>query len=202
MKIPVRVVLGVVLLALLAGFIHVVQPEAAATQTPHADAKRVGVVASVPTSPVVEILALAELEAEVPRVIAYIEAVTRDEVGRFIVAVQEAEAAAARAAAEAEAQRQRDAIRPASPAVPSGVFHGSGSCYGGPIPDYIVTRESGGDPMAQNPSGAFGCYQIMPEWWSGACSGLDRYTIDGQKQCASIIWNGGAGASNWSETNY
>jgi hypothetical protein len=91
-------------------------------------------------------------------------------------------------------------VRAAQPAAPSGVFSGSGSCFGGPIPDYIVQRESGGNPMAQNPSGAFGCYQIMPEWWSGSCSGMDRYTIDGQKQCASLIWNGGAGAGNWSET--
>lgn len=139
-------------------------------------------------------------EIVIAQMVDYVRSVEAADIVAYVVAVEAAEAEAARVAAEAEAQRQRDAIRPAQPAVPSGVFSGSGSCYGGPIPDYIVDRESGGNPMAQNPSGAFGCYQIMPEWWSGACSGLDKYSIDGQKQCASIIWNGGAGAGNWSET--
>jgi hypothetical protein len=62
------------------------------------------------------------------------------------------------------------------------------SCYGGPIPAHIVWRESRGDPFAVNSSsGAFGCFQIMPGWWSGACSHLNKWSIADQKACASII---------------
>jgi hypothetical protein len=105
------------------------------------------------------------------------------------------------AASEQQARAQEYATaRAGAPVAPRGAVSGGGSCYGGPIPDYIVSRESGGNPNALNPSGAWGCYQIMPEWWSGACSSLDKYTIDGQKACAAILWNGGAGASNWALT--
>jgi hypothetical protein len=103
-----------------------------------------------------------------------------ERVGDYLTAVHDAEVAAT--------------VRPnAAPMT----YSGGDSCYGGPIPDYIVTRESGGDPYALNPSGAWGCFQIMPEWWNGACSGFDKMTVAGQKQCAAILWNGGAGASNW-----
>lgn len=61
------------------------------------------------------------------------------------------------------------------------------------FPDYIIQRESRGDPNARNPSGAYGCAQIMPEHFSsGACQGLDYAA------CWARLWAGGAGASNWS----
>jgi hypothetical protein len=102
------------------------------------------------------------------------------------------------ASAEASAAASRSVPRSSAPS--GGTVSGGGSCYGGPIPDYIVTRESGGNPSAQNASGAWGCYQIMPEWWSGSCSGFDKYSVEGQKQCAALIWNGGAGSGNWALT--
>jgi hypothetical protein len=64
------------------------------------------------------------------------------------------------------------------------------------IPEYIVECESGGDAGAVNPeTGASGTYQIMPEHFEpgGACYGLSEY------DCAARLWDGGAGASNWSQ---
>lgn len=75
-----------------------------------------------------------------------------------------------------------------------------GSC--GAIPGYIVGRESGGNPNAVNPSsGAFGCYQLMPEHFEGggACADLGRDQA-GQDRCATRLWDGGAGSSNWAQT--
>lgn len=75
-----------------------------------------------------------------------------------------------------------------------------GAC--GAIPGYIVGRESGGDPNAVNPSsGAFGCYQLMPEHFvgGGACADLGRDQA-GQDECATRLWDGGAGSSNWAQT--
>lgn len=141
-------------------------------------------------------------EIQVALVVRYIQAVEQQHLGEYLAAVAQAEQErAAEAAAQQAAQEAatQETARPSEAAVTTTpTVSGGGSCYGGPIPDYIVTRESGGDPTAMNPSGAWGCYQIMPEWWSGACAAYDRYTIDGQKACAAILWNGGAGASNWS----
>jgi septal ring factor EnvC (AmiA/AmiB activator) len=65
------------------------------------------------------------------------------------------------------------------------------------IPQAIVMCESGGNYNAQNPSGAYGAYQIMPEHWNGGiCNDLGRGRA-GQDECASRIWNNGAGAGNW-----
>lgn len=70
------------------------------------------------------------------------------------------------------------------------------------IPGYIVQRESGGNAAAVNASsGAFGCYQLMPEHFSagGRCADLSRDQA-GQDECASRLWDHGAGSGNWSET--
>src|SRR3954470_12423869 len=77
---------------------------------------------------------------------------------------------------------------------------GGGACNA--IPGYIVQRESGGDPAAVNSSsGAFGCYQLMPEHFSGggACADLSRDQA-GQDECASRLWDGGRGSGNWAAT--
>jgi hypothetical protein len=84
-----------------------------------------------------------------------------------------------------------------SPPVPSS--GGGGSCYDGPIPAYIVTRESGGSPTAMNPSGAYGCFQIMPYVWSANCADLDR-GVAGQIECANRISNGGTNLQPWALT--
>lgn len=59
------------------------------------------------------------------------------------------------------------------------------------FPDYIIIRESGGNPMAWNPSGAFGCAQLMPMHSTG------DYQADWAR-----LWNNGAGACNWDPPNY
>lgn len=57
--------------------------------------------------------------------------------------------------------------------------------------DQFIMRESGGDPNALNPSGAWGCYQIMPGTWAGAgCDDLGPYgsaSPAAQAQCASRL---------------
>ena len=68
---------------------------------------------------------------------------------------------------------------------------GSGSYS---IPEYIVQCESGGDYSAQNPSGAYGAYQIMPE--TAAAYGCDLSTPAGQDACAAEIYSD-VGTSAW-----
>lgn len=82
----------------------------------------------------------------------------------------------------AEAYRElRNKVDP--PPVPVASGGGGGS----PIPGYIIECESGGSWTAVNPSsGAYGRFQIMPFWWSGACAHLDRSPA-GQIACATII---------------
>jgi hypothetical protein len=77
---------------------------------------------------------------------------------------------------------------------------GGGACNA--IPGYIVQRESGGNPAAVNSSsGAFGCYQLMPEHFAGggACADLSRDQA-GQDKCAARLWDGGRGSGNWAAT--
>lgn len=62
------------------------------------------------------------------------------------------------------------------------------------IPEYIVECESGGDYTAQNPSGAYGAYQIMPE--TAAAYGCDLSTPAGQDACAAKIY-ADVGTSAW-----
>jgi Transglycosylase-like domain len=92
---------------------------------------------------------------------------------------------------------------PPSPAARSvvppsaGGVAGGGGCYAGPIPAYIVNRESGGNPNAVNASsGAYGCFQIMPYVWNANCGDLDR-GVNGQIACADRISNGGTNLAPW-----
>lgn len=78
---------------------------------------------------------------------------------------------------------------------------GETSAYsGGGLPsESIIACESGGSYTAQNPSGAYGKYQIMPEHWNGGvCSDLGR-DPPGQDKCASRLWDDGAGSGNWAQ---
>lgn len=59
----------------------------------------------------------------------------------------------------------------------------------------IAQCESGGDYNARNPSGAYGKYQIMPE--TASAYGCDLSTPGGQDACATKIYAGGAGRSQW-----
>lgn len=44
------------------------------------------------------------------------------------------------------------------------------------FPDYIIQRESGGDPNITNSSGAMGCAQILSSHFSSDCAGMDYTT--------------------------
>lgn len=135
-------------------------------------------------------------EADVANVAAYLEGVARAE---WIAGVQRAEEEARQAAA-AEAAR----VQAASQARSSQQYHpGStvGECTGFAIPDYIIMRESGGNPSAYNPSGAYGCAQtLLSHYSSGSCRGLDPYTIEGQRECVNILSNGGTNLNPWAAT--
>jgi hypothetical protein len=63
-----------------------------------------------------------------------------------------------------------------------------------------VLCESGGQNLTPNSAGASGYYQILPSTWSGAGgTGPAAYLAPKSEQdrIASILWNNGAGASNW-----
>jgi hypothetical protein len=102
------------------------------------------------------------------------------------------------AAIQQELDRRPKAAAPrAATAVGSTV----GDCSGFAIPDYIIMRESGGNPSAYNPSGAYGCAQtLLSHYSSGSCRGLDPYTIEGQRACVDILSAGGTNLSPWAQT--
>lgn len=111
------------------------------------------------------------------------------------------------AAEEAERQRQREAAARSTGygAATSPGYHpgttNNGDCTGFAIPDYIIQRESGGNPSAYNPSGAYGCAQTLLSHYSrGSCQGLDPYTIEGQRECVWILSNGGTNLQPWAAT--
>jgi len=93
-------------------------------------------------------------------------------------------------------QAAADQVASGSP-VPYG---GSGASGGWAIPYAIVLCESGGQNLTPNSAGASGYYQILPSTWSGAGgTGPAAYLAPKSEQdrIASILWNNGAGASNW-----
>lgn len=124
----------------------------------------------------------------------YVQTLQVQQGAEYVQAVQAQQEADRQAAIAAQQARPRS-VPQSQPQfqVPSG---GGGDCYAGPIPAYIVTRESGGNPAAMNPSGAYGCFQIMPYVWSANCSDLDR-GVTGQIECANRISNGGTNLGPW-----
>lgn len=108
----------------------------------------------------------------------------------YLVAALEAERrrqleAAAAAARVAEQQRRAATARPA--------ITGTCAAMKPPgFPDWIIQRESGGDPNALNPSGAYGCAQLMPGT-GGSGTYAERW---------ARTWAGGAGACHWQAPNY
>lgn len=113
-------------------------------------------------------------------------------------AAEEARVAQEAADAAAAAQRATQARQTAPVAVGGTV----GECTGFVIPDYIIQRESGGNPSAYNPSGAYGCAQTLLGHYNdgGACAGLDPYTIQGQRDCVYRLSNGGTNLAPWALT--
>jgi chromosome segregation ATPase len=81
------------------------------------------------------------------------------------------------------------------------VPYGSAGASGGwAIPYAIVLCESGGQNLTPNSAGASGYYQILASTWRGAGgTGPAAYLAPKSEQdrIASILWNNGAGASNW-----
>jgi peptidoglycan hydrolase CwlO-like protein len=108
-------------------------------------------------------------------------------------------------AAVATIQKQEQAAEQAEQTVSysSGSSSGGslGSDAGWAIPYKIVLCESGGQNLPPNSAGASGYYQILPSTWRGfGGSGPAAYLASKSEQdaVAARIWNGGAGASNWS----
>lgn len=88
------------------------------------------------------------------------------------------------------------------PVYVGGTYGGVGDCSGFAIPDYIIERESGGNPQAVNAaSGAYGCAQVMPmHWEGGACDGMDRTNVDHQRECVNRLSSGGSNLQPWAAT--
>jgi len=115
------------------------------------------------------------------------------EIDTYLAAVHQADLEAeARRLLAISQQRTAPAYHPGSTV---------GECTGFAIPDYIIARESGGNPSAYNPSGAYGCAQtLLSHYSSGSCAGLDPYTIDGQRECVYRLSNGGTNLAPWAAT--
>lgn len=107
------------------------------------------------------------------------------EVARYLEAAARAEAERAAAAAAANAQRRTISAPRGGGGAPV-----SGACTGGPVNETVVQNESGGNPNARNPSGAWGCWQIMPGTWSSlGCAGTHgSASVDQQRDCANKVF--------------
>jgi septal ring factor EnvC (AmiA/AmiB activator) len=100
-------------------------------------------------------------------------------------------------------QKQEEAAQQAAQTISYSSDGGSvgGATGGWAIPYKIVLCESGGQNLPPNSAGASGYYQILPSTWRGAGgSGPAAYLASRSEQdaVAARLWNGGAGASNWS----
>lgn len=88
-------------------------------------------------------------------------------------------------------------VDPATESTPPAYVPTVAAPSGGPcdaIPAYIVECESGCNYSAQNPSGAYGAYQIMPG--TSSAYGCDMSTPEGQDACAAKIY-ADQGSSPW-----
>ncbi len=130
-----------------------------------------------------------------PAPIGYPPGVAADVVARQIVSYvryRDAEAIVALVVAEdaqKAAEAAQEAARGSTPVTAPQTV--SGPCGGATNgADQYIARESGGDPSALNPSGAFGCYQIMPGTWASSCSDLgelESASPSAQSACASRL---------------
>ena len=145
---------------------------------------------------------------EIGQLKVYLDAVKAEEDHRHLVeyisAIQAAEAEQARLEQERLEQERQAQLARSKPVynAPAPMGTAVGECTGFAIPDYIIQRESGGDPNAHNPSGAHGCSQTLLSHYSGggSCAGLDPYTVEGQRQCTWILSDGGRNLDPWAET--
>lgn len=87
-----------------------------------------------------------------------------------------------------------------TPTTPGSGGAGLGGSGGWAIPEAIVLCESGGQNLPPNGAGASGYYQIIPATWKqfGGSGPAAYLASEGEQSAvAAKIWNGGAGASNW-----
>ena len=119
----------------------------------------------------------------------------------------EAAEAARQAQAEREAVAAQERVTQAATVpvqttpAPAPASYGSGACGGDLPPCYVMMRESGGDPTAQNPSGdASGKWQFIDSTWAGYGGyAKARYAPESvQDEKARALWAGGAGCGHWS----
>lgn len=118
-----------------------------------------------------------------------------------------AENEAAVAAAQERAMRLTRRARPATQSTGGQSYNGnpSGSVNGYPCggdlpPCYVLKRESGGNPRAENPvSTASGLWQFIDGTWNGfgGYSHASDAPPDVQNEKARLTWAGGAGAGHW-----
>lgn len=130
----------------------------------------------------------------VQRFLGFVQAV------KLAQAIENAEARHSHPAAPAPAPT-RPAPRQA-PAAPSTGPVGRGGICGGDLPPcYVVQRESGFNPQAQNPtSSASGLYQFIDQTWGGygGYARASQAPASVQAARARQVWAGGAGCAAWS----
>jgi hypothetical protein len=131
----------------------------------------------------------------------------------WVTAVSAAEAervaAAARRAEQARVVQTAAVSEPVETAVaeevPSGDWGATGEVNGYPCGGQLPTCrvlacESGGNPLAENPSStASGLWQILDSTWNGfgGYSHAAHAPVDVQNAKAAALWANGAGASHW-----
>ncbi len=74
-------------------------------------------------------------------------------------------------------------------------------CGGDLPPCYVLDRESGGDPLAENPySSASGLWQFIDSTWAnyGGYSHASYAPASVQNAKAALVWDGGRGCYHWS----
>ena len=111
---------------------------------------------------------------------------------------QQAEQAQQAEIARQQQVAQQQAVTQSHVNAPVVSNQGTGACGGATNgADQYIHRESGGSPTVANPSGAYGCYQIMPATWASSCSDLGPEigsSPSAQAACASRLplsaWGG------------
>ena len=183
---------GVVSIAVLSPWMISTQADTSRAESPKAEIK------TAKTTPIVGIVPMVDYDEqfyieEEKAIAAYLAAVEEHrKVNEYLAAVE----------AERIRQDELERSRQASQRAPAPTRGSTvGECTGFAIPDYIIQRESGGNPNAMNPSGAYGCAQtLLSHYSSGSCRGLDPYTIEGQRACVDILSNGGTNLNPWAQT--